>query len=337
MPSFRSLGDLSTSFLLNRQTANLKFEIQRRSTELSTGITADISAALRGDFRAIAAIESGLSLAKTDRLAIAEAQSYASAAQVALDVVQNRADASARVLLQVPDVPTQPTLDRAAREIRQAFEAVVGALNEKTADRAIFAGDMTDGTALAAVDTMLADLELAIVGQTTAAGVAAAVDAWFDTPGIGFDVLGYTGSDVSLAPFRLGSGETTSFQAKASDPEFREMMKGLAMGALLTSPSFVSSISEKVELSRTAAERVLTAQGWITDVQATIGAGEAAAATAQSRTANEATALQLARVDLIGADPFEAATKLENAQVQLETLFALTARVSRLSLVDFLR
>jgi flagellar hook-associated protein 3 FlgL len=36
-------------------------------------------------------------------------------------------------------------------------------------------------------------------------------------------------------------------------------------------------------------------------------------------------------------DPYEAATKLEAAQSQLEALYTVTARLSRLNLVDFLR
>ena len=55
------------------------------------------------------------------------------------------------------------------------------------------------------------------------------------------------------------------------------------------------------------------------------------------RAAAEATALGLAREALIGADPYEAAAALEAAETQLETLYTLTARISRLSLVNFLR
>jgi flagellar hook-associated protein 3 FlgL len=47
--------------------------------------------------------------------------------------------------------------------------------------------------------------------------------------------------------------------------------------------------------------------------------------------------LEIARADLVAIDPFEAATRMEAAQTQLETLYSVTARLSRLSLVDFLR
>ncbi|MDH3264787.1 MAG: hypothetical protein OEM24_12415, partial [Paracoccaceae bacterium] len=193
MTGFRALGDLSTSFLLSRQTYGLKAEVQRRSTELGSGQTADLSRTLRGDYRTLNAVTRGLGLAETERITIAEARGFATAAQAALGVVQDQTEALTSVLLGVPHAPTLPTLARAGSTARQGFEAVVGALNQKTADRALFAGDATDATALAPVDTMLAGLEALVASETTAAGVIAAVDAWFGTPGAGFELTGYTG------------------------------------------------------------------------------------------------------------------------------------------------
>jgi flagellar hook-associated protein 3 FlgL len=39
----------------------------------------------------------------------------------------------------------------------------------------------------------------------------------------------------------------------------------------------------------------------------------------------------------MAVDPFEAASELQTVQTQLETLYTITARSSRLSLVAFLR
>jgi flagellar hook-associated protein 3 FlgL len=48
-------------------------------------------------------------------------------------------------------------------------------------------------------------------------------------------------------------------------------------------------------------------------------------------------ALEMTRARIVNVDPYESATRLEAAQIQLETLYALTARLGRLSLTDFLR
>ena len=46
--------------------------------------------------------------------------------------------------------------------------------------------------------------------------------------------------------------------------------------------------------------------------------------------------LQVSRNDIRSADPYQTATALTEVQTQIETLFAVTARLSRLNLVDYL-
>lgn len=336
MSSFRTLGDLSSTFLLSRQTFALKSEVQRRSSELATGKASDLSRAVRGDYRALSEVTRGLALAETERITIAEARGFAGAAQLALGIAQDQTEALSGTLLAVPATPTLPTLAGAGSTARMALDAVIGALNEKTADRAIFAGDATDGAALAPAETMMADLEAAVAAETTAAGVIAAVDAWFDTPGGGFDQSGYTGSASALAPFRLGENESASLDVTAADPGLRAVLKGVALAALLDGPTLAGDVAAREEVARAAATRTIAASGELTEIRAGLGATEATIEAASVRRETETAALEEARGTLTGVDPFEAATRLESARTQLETLYALTARVSRLSLVNYL-
>mgnify|MGYP006193710875 CR=1 FL=1 len=57
----------------------------------------------------------------------------------------------------------------------------------------------------------------------------------------------------------------------------------------------------------------------------------------QARNSAEITALELARAKIVSVDPFEAATKVKEAQTQLEMIYAVTARLSSLSLMEYLR
>ena len=72
-------------------------------------------------------------------------------------------------------------------------------------------------------------------------------------------------------------------------------------------------------------------------MQGQVGAQLEIIETTRTRQANERNALMLQRSELIGADPYETAAALTERQTQLETLYALTARVSRLSLAAYLR
>ena len=70
---------------------------------------------------------------------------------------------------------------------------------------------------------------------------------------------------------------------------------------------------------------------------ARIGTVEAQIEAARTRNSAEETALGIFRSEIGSVDSYEAATRLEQARSQLESLYLITARVSRLSLTEFLR
>ncbi len=81
----------------------------------------------------------------------------------------------------------------------------------------------------------------------------------------------------------------------------------------------------------------MTGAGDLVTLRARVGTAEAAIERAAVRNGAEATQLEIARNRIIAVDPFRAATELQSLEVQLETLFTITARLSRLKLTDFLR
>ena len=44
----------------------------------------------------------------------------------------------------------------------------------------------------------------------------------------------------------------------------------------------------------------------------------------------------MARTGMVQIDPYDAATRLQNTETQLQLIYTLTARISRLSLADYL-
>ena len=68
-----------------------------------------------------------------------------------------------------------------------------------------------------------------------------------------------------------------------------------------------------------------------------VGADAAQIEAARTRNAAEETSLGILRSDIGSVDPYEAGTRLEAIQSQLESLYLVTARVSRLSLAEYLR
>ncbi len=72
------------------------------------------------------------------------------------------------------------------------------------------------------------------------------------------------------------------------------------------------------------------------ELTARLGTTEAASSMRASATMPRNLRFETARLGLISVDPYETASKLQEAQTQLETLYSITARMSRLSLVNFL-
>ena len=72
-------------------------------------------------------------------------------------------------------------------------------------------------------------------------------------------------------------------------------------------------------------------------VRAEIGSAQAHIENASARNAAEKTALEISRNELVAVDPYETATRLEAVRNQLDTLYALTVRMSRLSLAEYMK
>jgi flagellar hook-associated protein 3 FlgL len=71
-------------------------------------------------------------------------------------------------------------------------------------------------------------------------------------------------------------------------------------------------------------------------LMARVGTAQARISAATIRNGAEESALGLARAGIVSADPYDAAARLEDLQTRIEALYLITARVSRLSLADYI-
>lgn len=336
MPAF-SIGDLAQTFHARQHQFQLKTDLQRLGTELTTGEKTDLLQATGGDLGALAGIDHALGTLKAHKVATDEAWLFSSAVQRVFETVQDTTSDLGPSLLQASSSQQATLIQTAAVDAKARFETVISALNTQVADRSVLAGVATGTPALADAETMLASLTTAIAGETTAAGVEAAVIAWFDTPAGGFETVGYTGSDTTLAPFRIGPLETAELSITAQDQEVRDTLKGYAMAALIADGALSGDHPERIALLETAATQLITSDRALAELRAAVGSIEARIDTAAARNEAEGTALELARNEIVAVDPYQTASELQQTQTQLETFYALTARLSRLSLAEYLR
>ena len=331
-----SFGDLATSYRSQLNNTRLKAEMQRLSTELATGKTSDLRAVLGGDLGNYAGIENALNGLSAYKVANSEAKLFTETLQNSLASIQNSTSEIAPALLLAGSSNEATLVQSAAADARSRFASVVSVLNTKIADRAILAGTATGSDALANSETMLAELQTAIATETTAAGVETVVEAWFDDLGGGFETSGYLGDTTNLDPFRISQNEQADLSFRADDQNLRDLMKGYAMAALVADGALSGSHEERVLLTGTAATRLLSSDYDLAQMRAGIGSLEGKIDTTKARNNAERAALEITRSELVAVDPYQAATELQAAETQLQMLYAITARLSRLSLAEYL-
>lgn len=333
MPAL-TLGDLAHSFMLRRQTVALKAESQRLSTELVTGTAADTGKKLAGDFATLGGIDTSLERLEGYKMASDEGAAFAAGIQSVLGGIDDIAGKTAPLLLTAGTAGTAPLIDPAGDTALMQFEAIVSFLNTTFAGRSLLSGNEVGGAAVVDAETILLAVEAAAASATTAEDLEVAVANWFDDPA-GYATVAYLGGGA-LAPLGIGPTDAVSLGATANDPAIRDTLKGLALGALLGRGVFAGDPDMRGRVARLAGESLIESQSGRTGLAASVGMAQARIEAAAARNAAEKTALQTARVDLLGVDGYETASMLEATQTQIETVYSLTERISRLSLVDYL-
>lgn len=337
--NYVSTGDMAQAVQMRRHNVELQRHLSRLTDELTSGVKADLAEAVSGDFKALAGIDHSLEMLRAYKTATDEAELFTGALQAAFETVQEMTTDLAPGLANAATTGTRMIVDTAAMDARQTFHSIVAALNTQVADRFLLSGDATDRRPIVGAQEILDALKAVTAGQVTGAGVATSVAAWFDAPvgGGGYLDMIYGGSAMPLTPFHVGPGDQVAMDITAAVPEIRDILEGLALSALVAEGVLPGDDPGRALLVRTSAAALISANGEMAGLRARLGAVEGRIADTATRNTAERAALEIARTRIIAADPYETASALEAVQTQIETLYTLTARLSRLSLADFLR
>ena len=334
--SVQSIGDMAQSFALRRQSVELNRHMDRLTQELSSGVASDIPHHLSGNLLQLADVERDLSVLDARRDVARFATTDAEVMQASLDQVQATTGDLAANALTAGFTAGGTQIPTVTNEARGALETIIGALNSDVAGRALFAGNRTDAAPMASADLLLGTLTSALAGASGINGIRARLDTFFDDPAGGFATGVYKGGTDGLTPRDLGAGESVALDIRADDPALRDVMKQTALIAVLDHGSLGLSRQDRSELIGTAGEMLLNGQTGLTGLRADLGFAEERIARAESRISAGLASLNIARNELISVDIPSTAVELEQVQSQLETLYTLTARSARLSLVNFL-
>jgi flagellar hook-associated protein 3 FlgL len=330
-----SIGDLARSMMLQRHTTTAKSDLARLAESLASGRHADQAAQARGDLGPLAAIEGALMRIDSWQSAATGLSGRLGAMQTALGALRGIADTQAINLQRLTNATRADEVDRAARDARDHLDAALGVLNARFGGQSVFAGTRGDGPAVVSTDDLLDRLWPEVNSAATAAEVRDRVIAWFEDPS-GFAAQAYRGGSAQGA-IAVGPGETAGAAVTASDPAIARTLAGLAMAALVDRGLFADRPSARQMVAEMAGGVLANGADARVQLAAGLGSTEQRLAEIQARNAAEHTALGIARSGMVSADPFATAADLESARVQLETLFAITSRLSGMSLLGYLR
>lgn len=329
------IGDLAQGYLLRSRSAALKQDMQRLNAELTSGQVSDVRKTLSGNYSFLTDVERKVGVLGNYAIAATEASHFTGSMQQALGHFGSLTEGLASSLMVAGTSASGANAADIASDARATLDGLVSTLNVSVAGRSLFAGNATNRAPLTDSAALLADLSTAMGGATTPTDMIASAEAWFNSPA-GFEAITYRGSNDALSPFALSPKDSVAVDLRATDPGFTRAMRGAAVAALATDPAFGLSSQDQSTLFGLIGQDLLAGQADILTLQAKVGFAEAQVDTIAARNAAEVTSLNMARNSLLEADPFEAATKLEEVQFQLQSLYSITVRMSQLSLVNYL-
>lgn len=336
MPTL-SVGDLRQHLFTVQRNTDLKNELATLSQELSTGEKGDLTKHLGHRQSQLTALDRSLATLKSYGDSNKETGQLLNVMQISLAQVDTQRHQASNALLTIDETSQSSELKNAAQVARDGFYAAVNALNARFDGRTLFGGRDTQTNALASPDEMLSAIKVELSGLTDAGSIASALDSWFDAPGGGFEQFGFLGDENGFLKKNINSGEAIELNARADDVAIRTVLKPLAKAALSLDSTLSLSKETTRALQKQAGLNLFEAASGLTGLQAAAGFNQGRVEEAKTQIEAERSTYSIARNDIVNADPFETAGRLQAIQVQLETHFSLTARLSRLTLLEYLR
>ena len=334
---FSSIGDMRQHFLTSRTNSSLTNELNTLVQELTNGEKSDLTQHLGAGQTQLSGIDRHLDMLSSFARSNVSTGQMLSAMQSALENAETQRGTVSSALLTIDESSSSAQVQEAGSIARSGFDTVVQSLNIRFGDRAMFGGNDLNQAPLVDADTMLADIETAVTGLTSASDITAAIDDWFDQAGGGFETLAYQGDNTGFMNRPTNANSSIEIDVRADDQSFRDMFKAFAKSTIAGDQTNTLDDSTRQEMQMQAGVDLLSVASPLSGLRGRVGFAESQIEEASVRVAAQQTSYSIARNDLVSADPYETAIRLESVQLQLETHYTLTARLSRLSLTEYLR
>ncbi len=318
---------------LSGATADLRRSAEAARIEVVTGRIADLPKALGRAVGEAHLLRKAVDDIAQQREAMARAAFRGTIAQNMLADISSGAAALNADIAAALGRNDEKTIAAASVAANDALHAAVSRLNTRLEGRAIFAGDDADGAALAGADLLLADVAALYAGAATPAQLEADLDFYFNDPAGGFQTTIYQGGAGEMSSLEIAPGETVNPTARADEQGIKDILRGLA--TIAVAGAGAPSPDRNTALTNAGAKLLVGADG-VVAIRTRVGVEEQRIAAVGARLDAEEPAMNEAYNAMTARDPFDAASRLQAFEAQIDASYVLTSRLSRLTLANYL-
>lgn len=332
-----SISDFYKSSFLRRHVTLTKSAMSEATRELATETKAARKIARAGNVSNIFGLDKDLARIERYRTATSIEAARLTSSQTVLETIKTLIQDVSLDVVDKGQMGSEQSMIIAASAAVTGLQTVVSNLNSSVAGQMMFAGDATNTSPLASHTDIIADVRALIAAAPDTATALADVDTYFFDAGGGFETSIYQGSTQDKLPVTVSSTMMIDANLRADDPVVRTALRNLAIIAVVGEGAMSGNLPAQMGLLKDAGLSGLETVTDVTRIQERFGYAQEQIERVDTRNEAERYLLMRHRNDLANADPYETATRLQSLEAQLESVFVLTARLSGLKLVNFIR
>ncbi|MEQ8305120.1 MAG: flagellar hook-associated family protein [Hoeflea sp.] len=345
------ISNLAMNNAMRMTIARGQLEIQQLQKEAVTGRHADIGIALGAQTSSSVSLNRDLMRMNTILDSNALVSQRLGTSQLALEAMSNSAQQMLETFIVANGANDAPKLAVMQRDVQAALETFTAAGNTSVNGEYLFAGINSDVKPLEdytiAGSTPKAAFDATFLGHfgftqndPAAAGITVAQMDNFITNVLEPTFMGpdwntnwSSASDTNITS-RIRNGEVVESGTNSNSLGMRSFALAAVIGMELLTAPVTSEVREAI--NGRAIEYSGQAVTGIDNQRSILGVSENRVTKADVALESQIKILRLHINDIEGVDPYEASTRVNSLLAQVETSYALTARIQRLSLMNYL-
>jgi flagellar hook-associated protein 3 FlgL len=334
---YTAVSDLASQMQLARSNRQTKLALNGAGQEVASGRKSDLLKATGGDLAPLFALDRSLSQLDLRAQTIRDVSARAAASQLNMEHFQGALSGFGADLLGRVNIGDQTGAMHIARAAKGALDTMVSALNARYGGQSLFAGAAVDGPAVVDATTLYADVAALTAAAPDSASAIAAIDSYFFDPAGGFSTHGFTGSAQDAPRAELAKGDVVNYSLRGDDLAIRQALRNVVMVAVAANGDHGGSAIDGMNMLKAAAQGAIDTADALTRLREGLGHVQEHVDAVAAQNAAQASTFRINRNAILKADPYEAATRFKALEGQMQAIYTMTSRLSKLRLQNYLR